>query len=183
MKLLLKIIISCSLCFYILPPVFCSQNLYLSSKYDYTLREIYTALSEVLPKDNTVAYTEVPRGLILSIKEEVFFYPGGAKINASGAAVLNVIVSVLRNYDNNCVIESHTDEVLTNGGIYKEDWELSIARSTAVSNYLVKTGKINPDRIFALGYGDIMPYKENVSPKGFSDRRIDFVIFDYDITR
>ncbi len=183
MKYFLKLIISCCLFAYSLYPASGAPNLYLRTKYDYKLREIYHALSAVLPKDNTVAYTAVPRGLILSIDENLFFYTASNKIKPTGAIILNGIISVLQNYDNNCVIESHTDEVLAGRGIYKEDWELSIARATAVADYLVKIGKINPDRIFALGYGDMMPFKENVSQKGFSDRRVDFVIFDYDIRR
>lgn len=183
MRYLLRIIIFSGFLFFYGCRGLCVQNLYLSTDFDYQLQEIQNALYNVLPKDNTVTYTEVPRGLILSIEEDKFFHSGGYVIKPAGAKILNSIASVLQNYDNNCVIESHTDEILSENAIYKQDWELSIARASSVADYLVRVGKISPHRVFPLGFGEMMPFKENVSEKGFSDRRVDFVIFDYDIRR
>ena len=89
----------------------------------------------------------------------------------------------MQKYKNNCVVESHTDENISANNLYSEDWEISIARANAIADYLVKVGQIPSDRIFPLGFGEMMPFKENVSKKGFRDRRIDFVIFDYHVTR
>lgn len=159
------------------------ENLYLSANFDSQINQIQNSFTEVLPKKNTIAYTKVPRGLILSIAEEEFFSPDKYLIKASGKEILNRIIYVLQKYDNDCVIESHTDEVLPKESIYSYDWELSIARANTIADYLVKVGKISSGRVFPLGFGEFMPFKENVSRKGFSDKRVDFVIFDYDVTR
>lgn len=161
----------------------CVQSLYLSASFDSQINRIQNDFSQILPPKNTIAYTKVPRGLILSISEEEFFAPLEYSIKPSGKNILNNIISVLQEYDNDCVIESHTDESLPQNSLYSQDWELSIARANAVADYIVKTGKIKSGRIFPVGFGEMMPFKENVSKKGFSDRRIDFVIFDYDVTR
>ena len=162
----------------------CVHNFYLSNVFfDYQLQKIKDDFYNILPKNGTIIYTEVPRGLILSIDEAIFFHPGSYAIKPSGTKLLDSISFVLQNYDNNCVVESHTDEILSENSIYKQDWELSIARANAIADYLVKNGKIKPERVFPLGFGEMMPFKENVSQKGFSDKRVDFVIFDYDIRR
>lgn len=162
---------------------FATQSLYLSASFDSQINQIQNAFSQLLPPKNTIAYTKVPRGLILSVSEEEFFAPHDYIIKSSGKHILNSIIAVLQEYDNDCVIESHTDEVLPENNLYSQDWELSIARANAVADYIVKIGKIKSGRVFPVGFGEMMPFKENVSPKGFSDRRIDFVIFDYDVTR
>ena len=159
------------------------ESLYLSTSLDSKINQIQNSFIAVLPQKNTIVYTKVPRGLILSISEDEFFLPHNYSIKSSGSEILNRIIYVLRQYDNDCVIESHTDEVLPRDSIYSYDWELSIARANGIANYLVKVGKISSGRVFPLGFGEFMPFKENVSRKGFSDKRVDFVIFDYDVTR
>lgn len=178
-----KLFILCSITIFCLSQGDCAQNFYLSNVFDYHLHEIKNEFYNILPADDTIVYTEVPRGLILSIDEAEFFYSGSYGIKPSGARLLDRISFVLKNYDNKCVIESHTDEILPENSLYKHDWELSIARANAVADYLVKNGKIKTERIFPLGFGEMMPFRENVSQNGFSDRRVDFVIFDYDIRR
>lgn len=178
-----KLFILCYITIFWVSQGLCVQNLYLGNVFEYQLQEIKNTFYNVLPKDNTIAYTEVPRGLILSIDETKFFYSGDYKIKPSGARILDRIAYVLQNYNNKCVVESHTDEILSETGIYKQDWELSIARANAVADYLIKNGKIKPERVFPIGFGEMMPFKENVSQKGFSDKRVDFVIFDYDLRR
>lgn len=159
------------------------ESLYLSTSLDSKINQIQNSFTSVLPQKDTIIYTKVPRGLVLSIAEEEFFSPDKYLIKASGKDILNRIIYVLQKYDNDCVIESHTDEVLSEDSIYSYDWELSIARANTIADYIVKVGKISSARVFPLGFGEIMPFKDNVSQKGFRDKRVDFVIFDYDVTR
>lgn len=159
------------------------ESLYLSTSLDSKINQIQNSFTTVLPQKDTIMYTKVPRGLVLSIAEEEFFSPEKYLIKASGKDILNRIIYVLQKYDNDCVIESHTDEVLSEDSIYSYDWELSIARANRIADYIVKVGKISSARVFPLGFGEIMPFKDNVSQKGFRDKRVDFVIFDYDVTR
>ena len=42
---------------------------------------------------------------------------------------------------------------------------------------------VDSSRLFPIGFGEIMPFKGNVSPKNFTNNRVDFVIFDYTATR
>lgn len=159
------------------------QNLYISATFDSQINNIQNSFVQVLPQRDTIIYTKVPRGLILSIAENEFFAPLDYNIKPNGKNLLNNIISVLQEYKNDCTIESHTDEILPETSEFHQDWELSIMRANSIANYIVKNGNIDSRRVFPLGFGQIMPFKENVSPKGFRDKRVDFVIFDYDIKR
>lgn len=131
----------------------------------------------------SAAFTKVPRGLIVSVEESVFFKNGDINIKPQAYELLDGISAVLNKFENRCVIESHTDEPVNPDSIYKENWEISLQRSNKIADYLVRTGKVKKERIFPVGFGEIMPFKENVAEKPFSDSRIDFVIIDYALKR
>ena len=89
----------------------------------------------------------------------------------------------LKNIPNDCVVEDHTSEEVTSYSDYNTDWELSIARAGNITQYLINCGNIDSKRMFALGYGEFMPFKDNVSAQNGIDNRIDIVILEYEARR
>ena len=89
-------------------------------------------------------------------------------------------MSKLPNY---CVIENHTEEV-GECWDYAENWELSIARAQNIAEYMSIAGNLPQEKVFSIGFGEFMPFKDNVSSttKGF-DNRVDFVLIEYDVKR
>lgn len=160
------------------------QTIYINTSFNPNIIQIENAFKSVLaPNSHIVAYTKVPRGLIVSVAESVLFNKGDYRVKESGFALLDVIAGVLSQFDNRCVVESHTDEAISPQAQYSADWEISIMRANEITDYVVKKGKIKRGRIFPLGFGEIMPFKENVSKSGFQDSRVDFVIIDYELKR
>lgn len=130
-------------------------------------------------QSNLMIFTHVPRGLVVSIDEKLFFNEGSAKIKTSAIPILEDIISVLVKVDNNCVIEGHTEKNNFDNKPYDYNWELSLQRAGNIVAYLIKYGKISPDRLFSLGYGEYMPANDNVSETMNLNKRIDFVFIDY----
>lgn len=159
------------------------QTLYISTVFDSQINTIQNAFKDKLPDKKTIVYTKVPRGLVLSINESEFFDNGCAVVKPYGKQLLNSISEVLKEFNNQCVVESHTDEPIPENSSLTEDWELSIIRANAIVDYLVLKTQLPYDKIFPVGFGEIMPFNDNVSDYNFSDRRVDFVIFDYEIKR
>ncbi|MDR1168159.1 MAG: OmpA family protein [Heliobacteriaceae bacterium] len=125
-------------------------------------------------------YHEVPRGLIISINEDYFFKGSSAKIKCSSLKTLDTIAKFLNKIPNDCVIEDHTQ----NNNSANSDWELSVMRSSNILDYLVQCGGVPSMKLFHLGYGDVMPLRDNVRTGGkVSGKRIDFVIIDYEAKR
>lgn len=143
-----------------------------------TVDSLETMFKKELPKE--VIYTKVPRGLVISMDETLFFDDCDDKIKTSSLYILDKIALVLKKLPNYCVIEDHVQKDLC--GI--EDWELSMMRSANLAEYLVRYKNIPSDKIFDIGFGETMPFKDNVSPyvNGF-DNRVDFVIIDYEAKR
>ncbi len=136
-----------------------------------------------IPLNEGIIYTKVPRGLIISINEQYFFERGSIKIKQSSLYILDAIISVFKNIDNLCVIEDHSDADGVGESNYNSNWELTIARSTNIVQYFIRYGGISPEKVFGYGFGEFMPFKDNVSETGNMDNRIDFVFIDYEARR
>ena len=137
-----------------------------------------------IPQRDTIRITKVPRGIILSIAQQEFFEDNSTVISRNGKSLLKEIARLLDSFNNNCTIEAHTEEhYLINGLISDCDWEYSIIRANRIAEYLVKNNGIKSSRLFPIGFGYIMPFKDNVSENNFYNNRIDFVIFDYTAIR
>ncbi|MBO6088466.1 OmpA family protein [bacterium] len=152
-----------------MPPVFCSE----------------VDLLEGLFKNNmpkSAIYTKVPRGLIISFDEKIFFDTCDSGIKQSSLAVLDVFAELLKAISNYCVIEHHIQNNLCTENL--QNWEISAIRSSNIAEYLVKYKNVPSEKIFDIGFGETMPFKENVNPQnsGF-DNRVDFVIIEYEAKR
>lgn len=136
-----------------------------------------------IPLKDGIIYTKVPRGLIVSINEQYFFDRGAIKIRKSSLPILDALISVFNTLDTYCIIEDHSDPDGVDDSNYKSNWELTIARSSNIVQYFIRCGCINPDKVFGFGFGEFMPFKDNVAETGDMDNRIDFVFIDYEAKR
>ena len=157
--------------------LFCSGfNFTISDKSN--VNEIEKHFQSTMPKISNIIYTKVPRGLIISVDESYFFDHNEVRIKESSLPILDSISATFKELQNLCVIENHTEDK----GV-AENWELSVQRASNIAEYLVKCGNLPNQRIFPLGFGEIMPFNGNVAPKGKMNNRIDFVIIEYEVKR
>ena len=156
----------------------------ISVSYQPNVDKLEQIFKAYIPLKQGIIYTKVPRGLIISIDETKFFSKGDARIKESSLYVLDVISLIVEKLKNDCVIESHTQEKLPPDSDYKEYWEITTARAQNIADYMVLCRKVPFERVFPMGFGELMPFKDNVSATqdGF-DNRIDFVIIEYEARR
>lgn len=176
-----------------------SKRDFLPVSYQPKTDKLETIFKSALPLKDGIVFTKVPRGLIVSIDERYFFNEGEARIKESSLCILDRIIILLHELSNYCVVENHTEDNNLSGTIYNDDCEISLARSTNIVQYMIKYGKVPPDRLFALGYGQYMPFRGNVKSydkngvatgmaasndiKNTMNKRIDFVILEYEARR
>jgi len=171
----------------ILIVIFCSgfddPIINIAVSYQPNVEKLETLFKSVLPENKGIIYTKVPRGLIISIDEKYFFNDGEARIKESSLCILDIIIANLRSLNNYCVVESHTENNNFENSDYNEDWEISVSRSANIVEYMMKYGKLPREQLFALGFGEFMPFRDNVSVVSDLDKRIDFVILEYEAKR
>ena len=95
----------------------------------------------------------------VSLEEKLLFESGRTEVGIKGTNALKKLVKVLeQNADITIMIEGHTDDVpLIPGSAFEDNWELSVARATAIVRILLDGSKINPKRLIASGRGEFMP--------------------------
>lgn len=141
--------------------------------------ELETMFKSGLP--NGIIYTKVPRGLIISIDESLFFNDCETDLKESSLYILDDFAEMFKDLPNYCVIEDHVQKEVCTG---LKNWELSMMRASNIAEYLVKCKNIPSEKIFDIGFGETMPFKDNVDPdKKELNNRIDIVIIDYEAKR
>jgi chemotaxis protein MotB len=102
--------------------------------------------------------------LRITFQEPVLFDSGTAELKPACIPALHAIAKVLREIQNEVVIEGHTDNIPTHGR-YLNNWELSTARAHSVLVYLVHNEGLPPRRFSALGHGEFRPTVPNDTPE------------------
>lgn len=159
------------------------KDIYISAAYQPSVERLEQIFKETIAPSNSVIYTKVPRGLIISVDEKYLFHQGEAKIKLNCICLLDTIAEILRTLPNDCVVENHTEHNDLSKSDFESDWELSVGRSCNIVQYMIQYGHIAPKRLFAMGYGQFMPFADNVAPKKGMNDRIDFVILEYEAKR
>lgn len=98
----------------------------------------------------------------VSLEEQLLFGSGSTVVDQKGVAALRNLAQVLEaNPEINITIEGHTDDVpVMSGSVYKDNWDLSVMRATAVARILLQGSEIDPVRITTSGRGEFLPVED-----------------------
>jgi chemotaxis protein MotB len=99
------------------------------------------------------------KGLVcISVTDKVFFSSNNANINQKGENTLEKIAKALNGHpDLDILVESHTDNSPVSADGFKDNWDLSAKRATAITRLLQSRFGVQPDRIFAGGRSEYAP--------------------------
>ena len=123
---------------------------------------------------------EIRNGKVyVSLTDKLLFPSGSIVIDEKGRQALSQLADVLKQQPEiNIAVEGHTDsQKITNLGQIKDNWDLSVLRSTSVVRYLTEVSKVESVRMTATGKGEFQPLDTNSTPEGRSrNRRIEIVL-------
>jgi len=128
-------------------------------------------------KAGAIELSELKGKMTVKMKDKILFSSGSAKIGKEGQDALAKVADALGNVKGKIIrVEGHTDDVPTAKGLYRTNWELSVARALAVVTCL-QSNKVDPALLSAAGYGEYHPIAANDSPENRSlNRRIEIVL-------
>jgi len=115
----------------------------------------------------------------VSLDEQLLFKTGQWDVDPKGQQALSNLAEVLgQNPDINVLVEGHTDNVPMRGtGMVKDNWDLSVMRSTAVTRILLKNKAVDPKRITSAGRGEFFPIDEaNTQEARQKNRRTEIIL-------
>ncbi len=123
---------------------------------------------------------EIRNGKVyVSLTDKLLFPSGSIIIDEKGKQALTQLAAVLKQQPEiNIAVEGHTDsQKITNLGQIKDNWDLSVLRSTSVVRFLTEEQKIESVRMTATGKGEFQPLGSNATADSRSkNRRIEIVL-------
>ena len=145
--------------------------------------EIYEKIGTFIEENELEENVDVrldDEGVFVDIRDVILFEPGQSDLRKEGIGVLNDLQPLINEFENDIVVEGHTDNVPTNSAIHPTNWELSTARAVSVVRYLSEEANIDPHRLSARGYGEYSPIAPNdTSDNRRLNRRVNlFIVFD-----
>ena len=116
---------------------------------------------------------EIKNGKVyVSMSDKLLFKSGSSAVEAKGKEALKLLGGVLdKNVDIDILVEGHTDNVPIKTSVYKDNWDLSVARATSIVRILAADYKIAPTRMTASGKGEYFPKAGNDTFEGRAKNR------------
>ena len=141
---------------------------------------IYKIVSDFVEEEGLEAEVKLRtdrRGVIIDINESILFDIGKAELKPDSLALLDKLTKLINSFDNNIIVEGHTDNMPISNSRFPTNWELSVIRATTVVRYFTEEKKIDPGRLSAAGYGEYRPIAPNDSEQNRAlNRRVNMLI-------
>ena len=122
---------------------------------------------------------EIKNGKVyVSMSDKLLFKSGSANVESKGKEAISILAKVLNsNADFDILVEGHTDNVPIKTAVYKDNWDLSVARATSIVRILTSDYAMDPIRLTASGKGEFSPRASNDDAQGrASNRRTEIVL-------
>jgi chemotaxis protein MotB len=158
------------------------QNMIQSQKD--VMNKLKNTISDALMKYKTDELSVYIKdgNVYVSLQEKLLFKSGSDVVDPKGVSALKSLALVLNSTkDINVLIEGHTDNVPIKTRQFKDNWDLSTARATAIVRILTIGNGFDSKRITASGRGDFRPLKPNDTAEGRASNRRTEVILSPDL--
>ncbi|TYQ00129.1 chemotaxis protein MotB [Tenacibaculum adriaticum] len=111
--------------------------------------------------------------VFISISDKLLFKSGSYTITDKASKVLEKVATVVNGQpEMDVMIEGHTDDTpISSNSSLKDNWDLSVKRSTAIVRELQNNYGVAPQRLIAAGRSSYIPLVANDSPENKSKNR------------
>jgi len=111
--------------------------------------------------------------VMITISDKLLFNSGSYRVNPKANNLLERLASVINSEPAlEVMVEGHTDsQTVKNGASVKDNWDLSVERSTAVIRILQDKYGVTPEKLIAAGRSSFHPLTENDTKDGRATNR------------
>ena len=123
-------------------------------------------------KDDELTVNVKDGKVYLSLSENLLFKSGSATMDQQGKEALGKLSVVLNNNPEiEILIEGHTDSIPISSNVYRDNWDLSVARATSIVRVLANEYNVDGARLTASGRADNAPMATNETQEGRAKNR------------
>ncbi|PVW15653.1 OmpA family protein [Marixanthomonas spongiae] len=111
--------------------------------------------------------------VMITVSDKLLFKSGSARVNPKANNLLERLASVINSEPAmEVMVEGHTDSQTVKPGSYvKDNWELSVKRSTAVIRKLQDDFGVAPEKLIAAGRSSYHPLTEEETKEAYAKNR------------
>lgn len=147
------------------------------SRQEAATRELKAKVANALKGFENKGLTVVEKNgkIYVSLEAKLLFASGSTAVSAEGQKALVELAKVLETEKElEIIVEGHTDtDALKSTSHPKNNWELSVLRSTSVIEIMLAKSKMDPKQLMAAGRSEYIPVDPNDKAK---NRRIEIII-------
>lgn len=116
--------------------------------------------------------------VMISVADSLLFRSGSYVVNKKAHPLLQKLAEVLQSEQSmDVMIEGHTDSKTINTAGVKDNWDLSVKRSTAIVRLLQNKYDIDPSRLIPAGRSSYVPLTDNETKENRArNRRTNIII-------
>ncbi|MBT8360067.1 MAG: flagellar motor protein MotB [Deltaproteobacteria bacterium] len=108
---------------------------------------------------------------------DLLFDTGMAELSFLAKNSLRKIADIIKRTPYIINVVGHTDNIPMNSDKYATNWELSVARASRVTRFLIEDMNMNPNQFVVSGYGPYRPIKSNTNSRNRAvNRRVEIII-------
>ena len=108
---------------------------------------------------------------------DLLFDTGMAELSFSAKNSLRKIADIIKRTPYIINVVGHTDNIPMNSDKYTTNWELSVARASRVTRFLIEDMNMNPNQFVVSGYGPYRPIRSNTNSRNRAvNRRVEIII-------
>lgn len=131
---------------------------------------------EALKKSDDVKVSRSEKGMAIRLDSKFLFDSSSANLKSEANEVLDGVFDSLKDLPNEVCVEGHTDNLPISSSQFPSNWELSVARASAIIRYFESKG-MDPRRMKAVGHGEWRPVVKNDSPENRQkNRRVEIFV-------
>ena len=127
-------------------------------------------------KNKGITVREENGKVYVSMEAQLLFPSGKTDINPDGKSAIIQLAKIIQDEkDLNIIVEGHTDsdKISSGGSIPRDNWELSVLRSTEVIKLITLNSTIDPAQLAASGRSEYHPLDANDKAR---NRRIEIIL-------
>ena len=119
------------------------------------------------------------RGIVISLEQKILFDSGDDRISEVALPIVGEIAEVLRGIPNRVNLIGHADSRPIHSKRFRDNWELSVARSLRLRELLSLEFGIDEGRLSVASFGSFEPVAPEDTDEGRAyNRRVEIVIVD-----
>ena len=119
------------------------------------------------------------RGIVISLEQKILFESGDDRISDAALPLVSEIADVLRGIPNRVNLIGHADSRPIHSRRFRDNWELSVARSLRLRELLSEELGIDEGRLSVASFGSTDPVAPEDTEEGrANNRRVEIVIVD-----